>query len=108
MIGKRASITHDQTPHKGFTRSTSCKINYLGYFIDARIPQEALDQLRKELEDVIQTLNRRIEEQQNFAKEQQARIQELEQEGEELRAELEEGKDALENLEDVEQKLQCM
>ncbi len=79
----------------------------LMYCIDCQISQEAIEQLKEELEGVIQALNKRLEELQDLAKEQQARIRDLEQEGEELRAELEEGKDAQEGLEDMEQKLQC-
>ena len=77
------------------------------YCIDLQMSQEAMEHLKKELEGVIQALNKRLEELQNLAKEQQARIRDLEQEGEDLRAELVEGKDAQETLEDIEQKLQC-
>jgi DNA repair ATPase RecN len=79
----------------------------LHYFLDPQISQEAIEQLKKELEGVIQALNKRLEELQDLAKEQEATIRDLEQEGDDLRAELREGKDVQEKLEDMEQKLEC-
>ena len=86
--------------------SLTCKV-LDAQCLDLQISQEAMEQLKTELEEVIQALNKRLEELQNLAKEQQDRIGELEQEGEDLRVELAHGKDAQEALEETEQKLQC-